>query len=95
MSFSLSLDGVSCLRRMGSKLAGPFAGGMEDTNQLHDIATHAIRNYVRRSGDHQLTGTGYPAGPTEGRKMFHSLDCSYDCGHGPGSSIGIVLGDVL
>jgi hypothetical protein len=52
MSFSLFLGGVSCLRRVGSKLAGPFAGGMEDTNQLYNIATHAIRNYVRRSWDY-------------------------------------------
>jgi hypothetical protein len=35
----------------GSKLAGPFAGGMEDTNQMHNIAAHTIRNYVRRSRD--------------------------------------------
>ncbi len=35
----------------GSKPAGPFAGGMEDTDQLHHIGAHAIRNDVRRSRD--------------------------------------------
>jgi uncharacterized protein YutD len=36
---------------VGSKLAGPFAGGMEDTDQLHNIAANTIRNYVGRSRD--------------------------------------------
>jgi hypothetical protein len=27
--------------------------------------------------------------------MFQSFDRFYDCGHGSGSSLGIVLGDVL
>jgi hypothetical protein len=45
--FAFGFGGDSIL-----KMDGPFAGGMEDTNQLHRIATHAIRNYVRCSWDH-------------------------------------------
>ena len=33
-------------------MAGPFAGGMEDTNQLYNIAAHAVRNDVWRARDH-------------------------------------------
>jgi hypothetical protein len=50
ISFVLYFGGISCLRRMGSKLAGPFSGGVH-TDQLHNIAAHTIRNYVRRSQD--------------------------------------------
>ena len=90
--FYLVFCGVS---RGVSKMAGPFAGSMEDTNQLYNIAAHAIRNNVWRARDDQLASAGDPAGPAESREMFQSFDRSYDCGHGPGSSFGTVLRDVL
>jgi len=49
---------------MDSKLAAPFAGGMEDADQLNNIAAHTIRNYVRRSRDYQFASVGYPTGTT-------------------------------
>ncbi len=77
------------------ELARPFAGRMEDADQLHNIVAHAIGNYVRRSRDHQFAGAGYPAGPTKSRKMFERVDRFYDRSYGPGGSIGIVQGYVL
>jgi hypothetical protein len=41
----------SLSRRNDSKLARPFAGCVEDADQLHNVAVHAIGNYVRRSRD--------------------------------------------
>ena len=43
----------------GSKLAGRFAGGMEDKQQLDGVAAYAVRNDIRRARNHQLPSAGY------------------------------------
>jgi hypothetical protein len=49
-------------RRNVSKLAGPLAGGMENTEQLHRVAAHAIGNDVWRVSDQQLPSAGHAPG---------------------------------
>ena len=68
---------------------------MENANHLHYVTAHPVGNDVRRSRDHQLPGAGYPAGPAQSWEMFKIFDRFYDCGHGPGGCIGVVLGYVF
>ncbi len=81
--------------RLLLKMLGPFAGGMENADQLHNLAAYSIGDNIRRSRDHQLARAGYPTGPTESRKIIQSIDCFCDRSHGPGSGIGIILGYVI
>jgi|HubBroStandDraft_1064217.scaffolds.fasta_scaffold01318_3 hypothetical protein len=68
---------------------------MKDEQQLDSVAAYAVRNDIGRTGDYQLPSAGYAPRTTQSREMFQRFDRSYDCGYGPGSSFGIILGDVV
>ena len=78
-----------------AEMARPFTGGVKHTQHLHNVAAYTIRNDVRSAGHDQLPGSGYSSGSASSGKSLQTLDRPCNRRHGPGGSIGIVLGYVL
>ncbi len=78
-----------------AETARPFTGGVKHTQHLHNVAAYTIRNDVWSAGYDQFAGSGHPSRSASSGKSLQTLDRLCNRRHGPGRSVGIVLGDVL